>query len=88
MDLTAARGARFLLNVSYKVAGSDWIGFHSPQARATSSHWVSFVEGSSARELELFGFPPPGDRAWTSELLDATAERYPALDVTPWRSTL
>ena len=29
VDLTEPRGARFLLNVSFKVAGQDWIGYHS-----------------------------------------------------------
>jgi hypothetical protein len=88
VELTAEGGARFLLNVSYKVAGADWIGFHSPQARATSPHWVSFVEHSTPCELELFGFPRPGHPVWTPALLDATGERYPALDLTPWRAAL
>jgi len=88
VDLHAPAGARFLLNVSYKVAGQDWIGYHSMQSRATSEHWVAFVEGSTARELELFGFPPPGHPVWTGPLLDATAGRYPGLDLGPWRAAL
>ena len=88
VDLRAPGGARFLLNVSYKVAGQDWIGYHSMQSRATSEHWVAFVEGSTAREFELFGFPPPGHLVWSVGLLDATAERYPRLDLDPWRAAL
>jgi hypothetical protein len=88
VDLTEPGGARFLLNVSYKVAGHDWIGFHSMQSRATSPHWARFVEGSTPRELELWGFPPPGHPIWDGPLLDATAQRYPKLDLTPWRDAL
>jgi hypothetical protein len=88
VDLTAPRGARFLLNVSYKIAGQDWIGFHSMQSRATWPEWVTFVEGSTPRELELWGFPSPGHPIWDDALLDATADRYPALDLTPWRRRL
>ena len=77
-----------MLNVSYKVAGQDWIGFHAVQSRATHPAWVQFVEESTPRELELFGFPPPGHPVWTAELVDATTEKYPKLDVEPWRRAL
>lgn len=88
VDLTEPGGFRFLLNVSFKTAGVDWVGYHSFQSRATYPGWVDLVERSTPRELELFGFPPPGDPVWTAELLDATAERYPKLDLGPWRSAL
>jgi hypothetical protein len=86
VDITAPGGARFLLNVSFKRAGHDWIGFHGPQSKANSPHWVAFVEASSPRELELFGFPPPGHPVWDDATLEATARRYPRLDLAPWRS--
>jgi hypothetical protein len=88
VDLTRPRSHRFLLNVSYKVAGNDWIGYHSVQSRATHPSWVQFVESSTPRELELFGFPPPGHPVWTADLVNATGEKYPALDVEPWRRAL
>ena len=81
VDLTEPGGARFLLNVSYKVAGHDWIGYHTAQSRVVRPGWTAFVEGSTPRELELFGFPPPGHPIWNPTLLDATAERYPKLDL-------
>jgi len=88
VDLTAPGAARFLLNVSYKIAGQDWIGYHTAQSHATDIEWVTFVEGSTPRELELFGFPPPGHPIWTATVLDLTAKRYPGLDLTPWREAL
>jgi hypothetical protein len=88
VDLAAPGGSRFLLNVSYKMAGQDWIGYHTAQSRATWPDWVAFVGSSTPRELELFGFPPPGHPVWTPELVDATAERYPDLVLTPWREAL
>jgi hypothetical protein len=88
VDLREAGGARFLMNVSYKVAGRDWIGYHAQQSRANQTDWVAFAERSTPRELELFGFPPPGHGVWTTALLDATADRYPKLDLTPWRAAL
>ena len=88
VNLTAPGGSRFLLNVSYKVAGQDWIGYHTQQSRATSRQWVAFVEGSTPRELDLFGFPPPGHEIWDAALVDATAIAYPGLDIEPWRAAL
>lgn len=88
VDLTAPGGARFLLNVSFKAAGQDWIGYHAIQSRATSPRWVAFVEASTWSELALFGFPPPGHPIWDTALIEATARRYPNLDVTPWRVAL
>ena len=88
VNLTTPGGARFLLNVSFKVAGQDWIGYHTQQSRATWPAWVEFVERSTPRDLALFGFPPPGHPIWTRDLLAATAERYPKLDLRAWAEAL
>jgi hypothetical protein len=88
VDLREAGGARFLLNVSFKVAGQDWIGFHAGQSAANSPDWTLFVEGSTPEELALFGFPPPGHSIWDETFITSTAERYPKLDLTPWRAAL
>jgi hypothetical protein len=88
VDLTRAGSHRYLLNISYKVAGQDWIGFHAVQSNATHPAWVQFVETGTPRTLELFGFPPPGHPVWTEALVDATTEKYPNLDVGPWRRAL
>ncbi|MFL6239468.1 MAG: hypothetical protein ACJ735_08285 [Actinomycetes bacterium] len=88
VDLKAPGGSRFLLNVSFKVAGQDWVGFEGFQARAVDPQWDAFVADLSVRELDLFGFPPPGHPIWDDDLVAATAERYPGLDVSPWRDAL
>jgi hypothetical protein len=87
-NITAPGGARFILGLAFKTAGQDWIGYDSPQSRSTSPDWVAFAEQCTPRELELFGFPPPGHPIWDAALLDATANRYPKLDLDPWRATL
>ena len=88
VDLTEPGSARFLLSSSHKVAGQDWVGYHTMQSRSTSPDWVTFVEGSTPGQLALFGFPPPGHPIWSAALIDATARLYPKLDLGPWRSML
>jgi hypothetical protein len=80
--------ARFTAGVCFKHAGQDWIGYDQQQSRSTGPEWTSFVEGSTPRELELFGFPPPGHPVWDDAVLAKTALRYPGLDLEPWRAKL
>jgi hypothetical protein len=88
VELSEPGGSRFLLNVSYRIAGQDWIGYHTMQSNATSPDWTRFVENSTPRELALFGFPPPGHPIWTAALLESTQQLYRGLDLGPWRAAL
>jgi hypothetical protein len=88
VNLTEPGGSRFLLALAFRAAPHDWIGYSTAQSRATWPDWTKFVEGSTPRELALFGFPPPGHPIWNEELLKDTAERYPKLDLEPWRAAL
>jgi len=80
----APRAARFLAALAFKRAGQDWIGYDQQQSRSTGPAWTAFVERSTPRELELFGFPPPGHPIWNEGVLLETAKRYPKLDLGPW----
>jgi len=84
----APRTARFVVALAFKGAGQDWIGYDQQQSRSTGPEWTAFVEHSTPRELELFGFPPPGHLIWSEPLLERTALRYPKLDLSPWRDAL
>jgi hypothetical protein len=81
-------GARTVLAVAFKNAAVEWIGYDTQQSRSTGLDWTAFVEGSTPRELELFGWPVPGHPVWDDRLLEQTLQRYPALDLGPWRAAL
>jgi hypothetical protein len=81
-------GARVVVALAFKQAGHDWIGYDLAQNKSTGAAWTTFCEGSTPRELALFGFPEPGHPIWNDALLDATARRYPNLDLTPWKAAL
>lgn len=80
--------ARFNVGLCFKRADHDWIGYDTQQSRSTGAAWTDFVERSTPRELDLFGFPQPGHPIWTEQLLAETAKRYPKLDLRPWREAL
>jgi hypothetical protein len=80
--------ARSVLALAFKRAGHEWIGYDQAQSRSTGPEWTRFAQACSPRELELFGFPPPGHPIWTAALLDETGIRYPKLDLGPWRRAL
>ena len=81
-------GARIVVAVAFKNAVTDWIGYDTQQSRSTGPEWTVFVEGSTPRQLALFGWPAPGHPVWNERLLEQTQERYPALDLGPWRAAL
>jgi hypothetical protein len=87
-DFRSPGTARVLVALAFKRAGQDWIGYDTQQSRSTGVEWTTFVEHSTPRQLELFGFPVPGHEIWSEELLAQTALRYPKLDLTPWREAL
>jgi hypothetical protein len=84
----AAGRARFLLALAFRRAEVEWIGYNQAQSRSTDPEWTRFAQQATPRQLELFGFPPPGHPVWTHEVLAATALLYPRLDLDPWRAAL
>lgn len=87
-NMVAPRGARYTLHVNFRPAAAEWYDRHPWAGRSNLRAWREFVGRASVRQLELFGFPPPGHGFWTAETVAGVAERYPGLDVTPWREAL
>ena len=88
VDLTRHEGSRFLMNIAFKHAHHEWIGFDSFQQNSNSGAWSKFAASCTPEELALFGAPMPGHPYWTSELVDALEVRYQGIDARPWREAL
>jgi ectoine hydroxylase-related dioxygenase (phytanoyl-CoA dioxygenase family) len=90
-SMTAPRGARFALKLSYRTAGDGWnmwIDRLGANVRlGLGENWHRFVEGATPRQLELVGFPPRGHRYWTTATWTAVCERYPTADLSAFRPT-
>lgn len=84
-QLTASRGARYTLHVSYRPAAADWAVRYGWAHRSHTPEWYRFVPRATPRQLAMFGFPPPGHPYWTTQTIAGVAERYPGLDTSPWQ---
>ena len=86
--LTLPRGARYTIHLAYRPARAEW-GQRMPWVnRSHDLEWYRFAHRATPRQLAFFGFPPPGHPYWTEATLDGTAQRYPGLNMTPWRQAL
>ncbi|MBL0747952.1 phytanoyl-CoA dioxygenase family protein [Nocardioides baculatus] len=83
--ITEPRGARFTMHLNYRPAAVEWAHRHAWADRSHQDAWYAFVEQATPRQLELFGFPPPGHAYWTEETLAGVGQRYPGLDLSPWQ---
>ena len=86
--LTLPRGARYTIHLAYRRASAEWAQRMSWAARSHEPEWYRFAQRATPRQLALFGFPPPGHPYWTEATLTGTAQRYPGLDMAPWRQAL
>ena len=85
-QLTAPGGVRYSMQLCFRPASVHWGQRVGWAVRSYCSEWVDFVGRADARQLQAFGFPPPGHPYWTVETLSGMALRYPALDLSPWRT--
>ncbi|WP_026403443.1 phytanoyl-CoA dioxygenase family protein [Actinomadura rifamycini] len=82
--LTAPRGARYSMHLGFRPSGLSWGQRAGWAARSFEPEWVEFVHRATPRQLQAFGFPPPGHAYWTPQTPAGVALRYPELDLTPW----
>lgn len=82
--LTRRRGARYTMHLGYRPTSAEWGQRSGWPDHSHEASWYRFVSAASPRQLQLFGFPPPGHPYWTANTLAEVAERYPHLDLAPW----
>ena len=83
--LRKPRGARYSMQLVYRPTEADWGQRIAWAARSHEPAWYDFVHRATPRQLELFGFPPPGHPYWTAETIGGIMQRYPGLDISPWQ---
>ena len=83
-NFTAAGRARFSILVDFQVRGTTW-GGKMAWPKQSPERWAKFIPQCTVRQRDLFGFPRPGDAYWTEETLAGVAQRYPGIDLAPYR---
>jgi hypothetical protein len=83
-NMTGRQRARFSLLADYQARGTTWRG-KMAWPKQSPLRWAKLMPRCTVRERDLFGFPRPGDSYWNDQTLADTAERYPGMDMSPYR---
>lgn len=86
-DFAAPNRSRFVMLVDFQERGWRWQGKMSWPDHAGRPEMVEAMERMSPRQRDLFGWPPAGSEYWNEQTLSDVAERYPRMDMTPYRET-
>jgi hypothetical protein len=74
------------MHLGFRPAGLQWGRRMGWAMKSFEREWTEFVYLAAPRQLQAFGFPPPGHPYWTPQTLAGVALRYPGLDLTAWHS--
>ena len=84
-EMTADFGVRFSHHLVWKSAACPFNGYHQYSQFGEKPEMKRFMERATPRQREVLGFPPPGHPYWNEETLAAVAQRYPRMDLSPYR---
>jgi hypothetical protein len=81
----APNRSRFVMMLDIQERGWRWNGKMSWPNQAGSPNMGEALTRMTPRERDLFGWPPAGSDYWNEQTLADVAERYPGMDMTPYR---
>lgn len=83
-------GHRPVAWVGYSRKDRPWDGARTFTYKSGASYegMHRFIVEASPRELELIGFPPPGDVLWTRSFIEGMAKRYEGFRTEPYLEML
>lgn len=80
----AAGKVRYTHHHVWRLRHAEWVNWQSLAPRMANMP-TRYLEDLSVLQRTVLGFAPPGDRYWTAETIDAVGQRYPRMDMTPYR---
>jgi hypothetical protein len=87
-DFGAAGRSRFIMLVDFLKRGWRWQGKMSWPDHAGRPEMIDAMDRMSPRQRDLFGWPPPGSEYWYAQTLADVSDRYPRMDMTPYRDAI
>lgn len=87
--IRAQEGARFSHHLSYRASDIAWVGHHTAWPRHGMLPAMSrFLTQATPQQREMIGFPAVGDPFWTEGTIERVEERYPGIDLRPYREAI
>ena len=78
---------RFAVLFDYMEAGPRWQGRKRWADTANQfDEWNAILGDATPRQREIYGFPPVGHPYWNEQTARDVGERWPAIDMSPYRS--
>jgi len=87
-DFGRADASRFVLVEGFRPAAAEWFSYDAFGRLGNNGIFAKFVRGKTPEELALFSIPRPGHPFWNAAAVEAFEQKYPGLDVSPWRDAL
>jgi hypothetical protein len=84
-DFKASGRSRFAILTDFQARGARWQGRMSWPDRGGMKEMAEALTKMSPRQRDLFGWPPPGSDYWNEQTLRDVAQRYPKMDLAPYR---
>ena len=84
-EIVADEGVRFSQHLVYRSAACNFSGYNQWSRFGEKPELHRFIEQASPRQREVIGFPPPGHEYWNADTLEGVAQRYPGMDMSPYR---
>jgi hypothetical protein len=76
---------RFTQHLVWRAAAYPFAGYHLWSRFGENDNLERFIERATPAQREVLGFPPPGHAYWNRETLAGVAQRYPKMDLRPYR---
>lgn len=78
-------GVRFSHHLIFRAARHSFQGFHLWSHFGEKTELQELIPKLTPRQREVLGFPAPGDPYWNDQTLRGVSQRYPGMDMSPYR---
>ncbi|MET7300431.1 phytanoyl-CoA dioxygenase family protein [Embleya sp. NPDC005575] len=82
----APHGRRAVTHMAFRNPANNWQGIDGYGRRTFDPLMVRFLTGATPQQRTAIGFPSVDSDYWTAETLLGVAERYPEMDMSPYRT--
>ena len=71
----------------WRTRDAEWVNWQSLAPRMAGMP-VRYLENLTVEQRTVLGFAAPGNTYWTEETVDAVGQRYPGMDMSPYRAAM